>query len=79
MLSSIDEHRNNQRNHYRPDARSCSRSHVGTYEVSVSSPGFSVFRETGIYVEPAGTYTVNAVITSAKNPREGQVALKLKF
>jgi len=35
---------------------------VGRYEVTVSSSGFSAFRETGIYVEPAGTYTVNAVL-----------------
>lgn len=34
----------------------------GNYEVTVSSTGFASFREKGIYLEPAGTYTVNVVL-----------------
>ena len=34
----------------------------GNYEVTVSSPGFTSFKETAIYVEPAGTYTVNVAL-----------------
>ena len=34
----------------------------GNYEVTVSSPGFASFNETGIYLEPAGTYTVHVAL-----------------
>ena len=34
----------------------------GNYEVTVSSPGFTSFKETGIYLEPTGTYTVNVAL-----------------
>jgi hypothetical protein len=34
----------------------------GKYEVSIFSKGFSTFNETGLYLEPAGTYTANAVM-----------------
>jgi hypothetical protein len=34
----------------------------GNYEVSVEVSGFAEFRETGIYLEPAATYTVSATM-----------------
>lgn len=34
----------------------------GNYEVTVASPGFSSFKEVGIYLEPAGVYTVNVAL-----------------
>lgn len=34
----------------------------GHYEVTVSMVGFATYRETNIYLEPTGTYTVNAVL-----------------
>ncbi|HVC90268.1 MAG TPA: carboxypeptidase-like regulatory domain-containing protein [Acidobacteriaceae bacterium] len=38
------------------------RLQSGNYEVTVSSPGFASFKETGIYLEPAGTYTVHVAL-----------------
>jgi hypothetical protein len=35
---------------------------AGQYEVAVSHPGFTVFRETGISLESVGAYTVNVVL-----------------
>jgi hypothetical protein len=35
---------------------------AGQYEVAISHPGFTVFRETGISLESVGAYTVNAVL-----------------
>lgn len=34
----------------------------GNYEISVVSGGFATFDETGIYLEPAGTFTANVVM-----------------
>jgi hypothetical protein len=34
----------------------------GKYDVSISGSGFADYRETNIYLEPTGTYTVNAVL-----------------
>jgi Carboxypeptidase regulatory-like domain/TonB-dependent Receptor Plug Domain len=34
----------------------------GNYEVTVSSPGFGTLKETGIHLDPAGTYTVNVTL-----------------
>ncbi len=34
----------------------------GNYQVTVSAPGFNTFRKTGIYLDPAGTSTVNVVL-----------------
>src|SRR5215469_1893589 len=35
---------------------------LGHYEVAVSHPGFNAFKETGIFLESVGAYTVNAVL-----------------
>jgi hypothetical protein len=35
---------------------------AGEYEVAISHPGFSVFKETGISLESVGTYSVTAVL-----------------
>jgi hypothetical protein len=34
----------------------------GHYDVTVSMVGFATYRETNLYLEPTGTYTVNAVL-----------------
>ncbi len=35
---------------------------TGNYDVTVSSPGFTSYKEIGIYLEPTGTYTVHATL-----------------
>lgn len=35
----------------------------GNYDLTVTSTGFNTFKESGIYLEPAGTYNVNAILT----------------
>jgi hypothetical protein len=35
---------------------------AGRYEVLVSHPGFSAFKETGVSLESVGAYTINAVL-----------------
>jgi hypothetical protein len=34
----------------------------GHYEVTIASPGFTSYREANIYLEPTGSYTVNAMM-----------------
>ena len=34
----------------------------GTYTVEVSSPSFSIHKETGVYLEPAAVFTANIVL-----------------
>ena len=53
----------------------------GNYEVTVSSPGFAVFKATQIYLETAGTYTVKAVlkagdVTSTVTVNESQAEVQ---
>jgi len=38
----------------------------GNYEVTVSSAGFKSFKVTGIYLEPAAVYTVNATLAAGE-------------
>ena len=53
----------------------------GNYEITISASGFASFKETSFYLEPTGTYTVNAVlkpggvattVTVSGNPTQAQ-------
>jgi hypothetical protein len=53
---------------------SCVGLPTGHYDVTVSSKGFASYRETGIYLEPAAVFTVNAGLKPASVTSEVTVS-----